>query len=96
MSELSKRQVIALEGIWADFGRESDTGGPPRTDNAVFLASLDAWIAGVSSSQGHVSERSLQDLLDLADDAKGYPVAHGYVGRVVDLVMPNRTHEPPQ
>lgn len=96
MSELSKRQVIALEGIWSDLGREPDTDGPPRTDNAVFLASLDAWVAGVSSSHGHVSERSLQDLLDLADDAKGHPVAHGYIGLVVDLVMPNRTHEPPQ
>jgi hypothetical protein len=95
VNQLSKRQIIALEAVWSDSQREPDAVGPPQTDNAAFLALLDSWIAGVISSQGQVDDRSLQDLLDLADGAKAHPVAHDYFARVVDLVMPNRTHGPP-
>jgi hypothetical protein len=53
-------------------------------------------MAGVISSHGRVDEQSLQDLLDLADDAKSHGVARRYVDRVVELVMPHRADEPPR
>lgn len=96
MNALSKRQIIALEGVWSDLAGAPDSDWPPQTDNAVCLAALDAWMAGVISSHGRVDEQSLQDLLDLADDAKSHGVARRYVDRVVELVMPHRADEPPR
>lgn len=96
MNALSKRQVNALECVWSDLWDAPEAEGPPQTDNAVCLARLDAWLAGVISGHGHVSEQSLQDLLDLADEAKSHLVARRYVDWVVELVMPHRTDEPPR
>jgi hypothetical protein len=92
---LSARQVTELRGVWRDLEREPDAAAPPRTDDAVCRAGLDAWLAGVISSEGRLTDTALNDLLALEAEAEDHPTAHAYVERVVAVAMPNRDSEPP-
>ena len=57
---LSPRQQEAL----AQLQGELTPATPPATDDEVTLAGLDAWIAGVLSSQGQVAAKSVRYLLE--------------------------------
>jgi hypothetical protein len=92
---LSARQVTELRVVWSDLESEPDAADPPTTDDAVCRAGLDAWLAGVISSDGRLTGTSLNDLLALEPDAEDHPTARAYVERVVAVVMPNRGCEPP-
>ena len=94
MTELSKRQVVDLQRVWRDLRSEPDAAETPITADTVFRAGLDAWLAGVLSSDGRITDTSLDDLLDLQREARDHPVARAYVDRVVTAVMPNRAEEP--
>lgn len=95
MTLLSARQVTELRGIWRDLESEPDAAAPPKTDDAVCRAGLDAWLAGVISSEGRLTDAALNDILALEAEAEDHPVARGYVGRVLAAVIPNRGSEPP-
>jgi hypothetical protein len=96
VTPLSARQVREVRRVWRDLGSEPDAAEPPNTDDAVCRAGLDAWLAGVVSSRGRLTETSLNDLLDLEAEAKDHPVARAYVEQVLAAVMPNRATEPPR
>jgi hypothetical protein len=95
VTPLSGRQVTELRGVWSDLRGEPDAAAWPDTDDAVCRAGLDAWLAGVISSDGQLASTSLNDLLALEAEATGHPVARAYVRRVVAVVLPNRGSEPP-
>jgi hypothetical protein len=94
VTELSRRQVTDLQRVWDDLQSEPDAAETPTSDDAVSRAWLDAWLAGVLSSDGRLTKAGLDDLLDLERVARDHPVARGYVDRVVATVMPNRDEEP--
>ena len=94
MTELSKRQLAALQRVWHDVQTEPDARETPDTDDSVCRAGLDAWLAGVISSDGRLTKTSLHDLIELEHEAEGHPVARAYVDRVVAVLMPHRDDEP--
>jgi len=59
MTELSKRQLTALQRIWGDLQSEPDARETPDTDDSVCRAGLDAWLAGVIRSDGRPTRRRL-------------------------------------
>jgi hypothetical protein len=91
----SARQVTELRAVWRDLESEPDAADPPTSDDAVCRAGLYAWLAGVISSDGQLTDTALNDLLALEADAEDHPTARAYVERVVAVVMPNRGSEPP-
>src|SRR3954452_20260451 len=95
VTPLSAHQVTELRVIWSDLESEPDAADPPNTDDAACRAGLDAWLAGVISSDGRLTVASLNDLLTLEAEAQDHSTAHAYVERVVAVVMPNRGSEPP-
>ena len=95
MTVLSARQVTELRRVWSDLESRPDAADPPNTDDAVCRAGLGAWLAGVISSEGRLTDTALNDLLALEADAVDQHVARRYVGRVLAAVMPNRGSEPP-
>jgi hypothetical protein len=92
---LSARQVTQLRGVWRHLEREPGAATPPNTDDAVWRAGLDAWLAGVISSQGQLTDTALNDLLALEAEAGDNPLARAYVARVLAAVLPTRGSEPP-
>jgi hypothetical protein len=92
---LSARQVTQLRRVWRDLESEPDAATPPNTDDAVCRAGLDAWLAGVISSQGRLTDTALNDLVALEAEAQDHPVARAYVGRVLTAVLPTRGSDPP-
>jgi hypothetical protein len=95
MSELSKRQLAALEHVWCDLQNEPGAALAPDDNDAACRAALDAWLAGTLSSKGRLSDGSLDALIELEREAENQPVAQAYVARVVGTVMPGRNGEPP-
>jgi hypothetical protein len=95
VTTLSTRQVTELRRVWRDLRSQPDAAEPPYTDDAVCRAGLDAWLAGVISSDGRLTKTSLDDLLALETEAEDHRVARAYVGQVVAAVMPNRGVESP-
>jgi hypothetical protein len=92
---LSARQVAELRGIWRNLESEPDAADPPNTDDAVCRAGLDAWLAGVISTAGRLTDAALNDLLALEAEAEHHLVARSYVERVLAAVKVDRGSEPP-
>jgi hypothetical protein len=95
VTQLSQRQVTHLQRVWNDLRNEPDAAETPSTDDAVCRDWLDSWLAGVISSNGEVTTAALDDLLELAREAKDHHRARAYVDGVVAAVMPTREAEPP-
>lgn len=83
---LSPRQQEAL----AQLQREITPATPPATDDEVTLALLDAWIAGVLSSQGQVAARSVRYLLEQQVETTSRSTASRMVDAVVTVILPVR------
>lgn len=94
MTELSKRQVDELQRAWRDLRSEPDATEVPDTADAVCRTGLDAWLAGVISSDGRLTSTALGELLDLEREATDLPRARDHVSRVVNVVVPRRDEEP--
>ena len=88
---LSPRQQEAL----AQLQGELTPATPPATDDEVTLAGLDAWIAGVLSSQGQVAAKSVRYLLEQQVEATPGSTASTMVDAVVAAVSYThlRAHE---
>jgi hypothetical protein len=95
VTQLSQRQVTDLQRVWHDLRNEPDAAETPSTDDTVCRDWLDTWLAGVISGNGRLTSAALDDLLDLAREAKDQHRARAYVDRVVAAVMPTREEEPP-
>lgn len=80
--------------MWGDLQSEPDAAETPTTEDAVSRAWLDAWLAGVLSSDGRPTKAGLDDLLDIERATRDHAVARGYVDRVIATVMPSRDEEP--
>lgn len=83
---LSPRQQEALAQLQA----EMTFANPPATDDEVALAGLDAWIAGVLSSQGQVAASSVRYLLEQQVEALPRSAAGEMLDAVVAVVLPVR------
>ena len=83
---LSPRQQEAL----AQLQGKLTPATPPATDDEVTLAGLDAWIAGVLSSQGQVAAKSVRYLLEQQVEATPGSAASTMVDAVVAVVLPVR------
>jgi hypothetical protein len=85
MHRLSSNQVAHLEQIWAELTTSYPAAGPPETDVEVAAVALDAWIAGVVSSNGTLTSAAVRDLVDLFDEVDLFEVP-GKRRPVTDLV----------
>jgi hypothetical protein len=95
VTQLSKRQFRDLQRVWDELRDEPDAAERPSTDDAMCRDWLEAWLAGVISSHGRLTSAALDDLLDLAREAKEHRRARAYVDRVVAAAVPLLGAEPP-
>lgn len=90
MHQLSAAQLVDLERLWSELAWAYPMASPPENDDDVLAAALDAWIAGVISSEGCVSTASIDDLADVIKGLGAEGQAAAFAQRVVALVRPAR------
>ena len=88
MHYLSAAQRADLERLWRELGAAYPMASPPETDDEVVAAALDAWIAGVLSSEGRFSSASLRDLAELIKESEPEGRVTALAERTLTVVRP--------
>lgn len=88
--QLSPRQLALLAEVQTKLGHRTGIGRVPVTDDDVALAVLESWIAGVLSSQGRVTARSVRDLLEQQIDSRPASDAERLIDSAVAAILPAR------
>ncbi len=91
--QLSKSQMSELRDLWTELSTTYPLPSPPETDDEVFAAVLDTWIAGVMSSRGHFTRKSFDDLVNLIDQPGASEVPRSFADRVLALVRSAVDHD---
>lgn len=85
MHRLTVLQTAEMQQLWTDLSMAYPTIAPPETDGEVVAALLDAWIAGVVSSQDSFTSNSLDELVDLLEERPSAEDAKPFVDRLLTL-----------
>ena len=92
MKQLTKNELEELSRLWDDSSRLSDGLGPPQTDDEMIEAGVDALLAGVISSDGHVSREGLAEFEAVLSYRAHSPALQEILARLA--VMLGLSHEP--
>ncbi|QKE85141.1 hypothetical protein [Arthrobacter sp. NEB 688] len=90
MLQLSAAQLVDLERLWSELGLAFPMASPPESDDEVLAAALDAWIAGVVSSEGRMSTASVDELTNVIKGLGAGGRAAAFAQRVVAVVRSAR------
>jgi uncharacterized tellurite resistance protein B-like protein len=92
MKQFTKNELEELSRLWDDLSRLSDGLGPPQTDDEMIEAGVDALLAGVISSDGHVSREGLAKFEAILSYQAQSPALQEILARLA--VMLGLSHEP--
>lgn len=92
MKRFTKNELAELSRLWDDLSRLSDGVGPPQTDDEIIEAGVDAFLAGVISSDGHVGREGLAMFKAILSYQARSPALQEILARLA--VMLGLSHEP--